>query len=84
MQSEKSDLRSVPNSDKIVQEAVRLGYEAIILPERNAKQAAQSGKVKVEDAGRSVSVTPDAIDIQSDIRIIGAANIIDAIRIYTN
>ena len=77
-------LRSVPNSDKIVQEAVRLGYEAIILPERNAKQAAQSGKVKVEDAGRSVSVTPDAIDIQSDIRIIGAANIIDAIRIYTN
>ena len=30
-------LRSIPNADKIVQEAARLGYEAVILPERNAK-----------------------------------------------
>lgn len=36
-------LRSIPNSDKIVQEAVRLGYEAVILPERNARQSAECG-----------------------------------------
>lgn len=36
-------LRSIPNTDKIVQEAVRLGYEAVILPERNARQTAESG-----------------------------------------
>ena len=30
------DLRSVPNSDKIVKEAAKLGYEAIIMPEKNA------------------------------------------------
>ncbi len=36
-------LRSVPNADRIVQEAVRLGYEAVILPERNARNAAHDG-----------------------------------------
>lgn len=30
-------LRSVPNAEKIVQEAARLGYDAVILPERNAR-----------------------------------------------
>ena len=35
-------LRSVPSADRIVQEAVRLGYEAIILPERNAKRGTDS------------------------------------------
>lgn len=35
------NLRSVPNTDKIIQEAVRLGYEAIILPAKNAEQAAK-------------------------------------------
>ena len=35
------NLRSVPNTDKIIQEAVRLGYEAIILPKKNAEQAAK-------------------------------------------
>ena len=32
------NLRSVPNADRIIQEAVRLGYEAVILPENNAKR----------------------------------------------
>lgn len=32
-------LRSIPNADRIVQEAVRLGYEGVILPERNAHSA---------------------------------------------
>ena len=44
-------LRSIPNADKIIQEAVRLGYEAVILPERNAKQLQSSklahGKVNI-------------------------------------
>ena len=30
------DLRSVQNADKIVMEAVRMGYEQIILPRKNA------------------------------------------------
>lgn len=31
-------LRSVPNAEKIVQEAARLGYDAVILPERNVRK----------------------------------------------
>ena len=38
-------LRSVANADKIVQEAVRLGYEAVILPDRNV--AKSSGGIQV-------------------------------------
>ena len=76
------NLRSVPNADRIVQEAVRLGYEAVILPERNARQSAQSGKLDISDSGRSVSVTPPAPDINNGIRVIGAANISDAIRAW--
>ena len=40
-------LRSVANADKIIQEAVRLGYEAVILPNRNAHKAAGDGKIEV-------------------------------------
>lgn len=43
-------LRSVSNADKIVQEAVRLGYEAVILPERNAKQSSSDGKIVIKGA----------------------------------
>ncbi len=75
-------LRSVPNADKIVQEAVRLGYEAIILPERNARHAAESGKVEISDAGRSVTVMPQGSENGRGIRIIGAANLTDAIHSY--
>ena len=75
-------LRSVPNADKIVQEAVRLGYEAVILPERNARHAAESGSVSVGDGGRSVMVSPVGSDSERSIRVIGAANIMDAIRSY--
>ena len=78
-------LRSVPNADKIVQEAIRLGYDAVILPERNARHAAESGKVSVSDAGRSVIVSPAGNESgagSKGIRIIGAANITDAIRAY--
>ena len=35
-------LRTIPNADKIVQEAVRLGYDGIILPKKNAEQIKQS------------------------------------------
>lgn len=54
------NLRSVPNSDRIIQEAVRLGYEAVILPENNAKQYCGG----------------------SDIKVMGAANVSDAIRAW--
>lgn len=40
------NLRSVPNADKILQEAIRLGYDAIILPKKNAEQVA---KLQVSD-----------------------------------
>ena len=75
-------LRSIPNTDKIVQEAVRLGYEAVILPERNARQTAESGKVNVADAGRTVTISPPGCDSRQGIRVIGASNISDAIRAY--
>jgi DNA repair protein RadA/Sms len=54
------NLRSIPNADKIVLEAVRLGYEAVIIPENNAKQY-RGG---------------------ADIKVLGAANINDAIRAW--
>ena len=41
------NLRSVPNADRIIQEAVRLGYEAVILPENNAKQYRGGADIKV-------------------------------------
>ncbi len=37
------NLRSIPNTDKIIQEAVRLGYDGIILPKKNAEQAKTAG-----------------------------------------
>lgn len=54
------NLRSVPNADRIIQEAVRLGYEAVILPENNAKQYRGGANIKV----------------------MGAANVSDAIRAW--
>ena len=75
-------LRSIPNTEKIVQEAVRLGYEAVILPDRNARQSAESGKVNVSDSGKTVTITPPGADGTKGIRIIGASNISDAIRAF--
>ena len=77
-------LRSIPNADKIVQEALRLGYDAVILPERNARHAAESGKVSVSDHGRSVTITPDGSPEGRGIRILGASNLSDAIRAFTS
>jgi len=44
------NLRSVPNADRIVQEAARLGYEPVILPENNARQYHGGADVKVTGA----------------------------------
>lgn len=41
------NLRSVPNADKMIQEAVRLGYEAVILPERNAAQPGKASGISI-------------------------------------
>ena len=43
------NLRSVPNTDKIIQEAVRLGYDTVILPKKNAEQA-NSSKIEIYGA----------------------------------
>lgn len=45
------NLRSIPNADKILQEAVRLGYEAIILPKKNAEQVSASSAGRIEIFG---------------------------------
>ena len=44
------NLRSVPNADRIVQEAERLGYEAVILPENNTRQSRGGTDIKVYGA----------------------------------
>lgn len=55
------DLRSVQNADKIVMEAVRMGYEQIILP---AKNAARIDRKKTADCNIiGVKNIYDAIDV---------------------
>ena len=60
------DLRAVQNSDKIVKEAQRLGFERIVLPIKNA-----------ERAGSRAS----ALDV-SNIEIIGLRNIAEAKKLF--
>ena len=43
-------LRNIPNTDKIISEAQRLGYERIILPKKNAVSS-QSSKSSIEICG---------------------------------
>ncbi len=43
-------IRMVNNSDKIVSEATRLGYEKIILPKKNADKILKEKKVNIGDA----------------------------------
>ena len=40
-------LRSVANADKIIQEAIRLGYEAVILPAKNVRKSDASGNIQI-------------------------------------
>ena len=40
-------LRSVANADKIIQEAIRLGYEAVILPAKNVSSKDADGKLRI-------------------------------------
>ena len=56
------DLRAVQNSDKIIREAQRLGFERIVLPIKNAERAGSRNS---------------ALDV-SDIQIIGLRNIAEA------
>ena len=44
------NLRSVPNTDKILQEAIRLGYDAIILPKKNAEQVSPANGIEIYGA----------------------------------
>jgi DNA repair protein RadA/Sms len=59
-------LRSIANADKIIQEAVRLGYEAVILP---AKNAGQAGKF----SGDSIRVL-GAANVSDAIRAFAGGN----------
>ena len=65
------NLRSIPNADKIVQEAIRLGYDAIILPKKNADQIKNAAK-----SGDSI--------VNGKLEILGADNVREAIKYYTN
>ena len=62
------NLRQVPNTDKIIQEAVRLGYDGIILPKKNAEQAKTATSKDTLFAGT--------------IEIYGADNLREAIKYY--
>lgn len=62
------NLRSIPNTDKIIQEAIRLGYDGIILPKKNADQAAKAN---------ALSSAAAKLDIY------GADNLREAIKYYT-
>ena len=41
------NLRTIPNADKIVAEAERLGYDKVLLPKGNAEKASPNSKVKI-------------------------------------
>lgn len=64
------DLRSVKNADKILSEALRLGYKKMILPEKNLKAE------RCSKAGGSAVM-------KEKESIFGARNIIDAIRNFS-
>ena len=51
------NLRSIPNADKMIREAVRLGYDTVILPDKNAEASVQgirvTGAANISDAIRA-------------------------------
>ena len=52
--------------------------QCILVPDASGR------KIDVADGGRSVSVTPSAPDVSDSIRVLGAANIADAIRAFAS
>ena len=60
------DLRAVQNSDKIIKEAERLGFERIVLPIKNAERARERGSASNK----------------SNIQIIGLRNITEAGKLF--
>ncbi len=60
------DLRAVQNSDKIIKEAQRLGFQRIVLPIKNAERAVSRAS---------------ALDV-SDIQIVGLRNIAEAMKLF--
>ena len=84
-------LRNIPNTDKIISEAQRLGYERIILPKKNAassqsgKSNAQSGNNSAVQSGSQSGIKSDALsDGRSGIEICGADNLRDAIKQFAS
>lgn len=67
------DLRAVQNSEKIVKEAARLGFERVILPVRNAERLRKLSK-EINDERRDNG--------QMEFKIIGIKNIIEASRLF--
>ena len=84
-------LRNIPNTDKIISEAQRLGYERIILPKKNAassqsgKSNAQSGNNSAVQSGAQSGIKSDALSGgRSGIEICGADNLRDAIKQFAS
>ena len=84
-------LRNIPNTDKIISEAQRLGYERIILPKKNAassqsgKSSAQTGSNSAAQSGSQSGFKSDALsDGRSGIEICGADNLRDAIKQFAS
>ncbi len=84
-------LRNIPNTDKIISEAQRLGYERIIFPKKNAtssqsgKSNAQSGNNSAVQSGSQSDIKSDALsDGRSGIEICGADNLRDAIKQFAS
>jgi DNA repair protein RadA/Sms len=84
-------LRNIPNTDKIISEAQRLGYERIILPKKNAvssqsgKASAQSGSNSAAQSGSQSGIKSPALSSgRSSIEICGADNLRDAIKQFAS
>ena len=84
-------LRNIPNTDKIISEAQRLGYERIILPKKNAvssqsgKSSAQSGSNSAAQSGSQSGIKSPALSGgRSSIEICGADNLRDAIKQFAS
>ena len=67
------DLRAVQNSEKIVKEAARLGFERVILPVRNAE--------RLKKLSKEIN-TERSLNGQAAFNIIGIKNIIEASRLF--
>ncbi len=72
------DLRSVSHADKIIKEAIRMGFDTVILPEKNAVrlQAMQQNSQKSSASGSSLA------EVLNKAHIIPVKSLRDAISLF--